>query len=133
MTFFNLYPSISIDKATTVLIDTSNNDLDDLNTRTKLTFTDIHKLTELFLRKSYFLHENKIRLLENADLIGLSLMVVLFEIYLQHLERKAIAEALTKHVQTKTFKRYADDSHAHFPSKHQANTFQVILKLFTKF
>ena len=133
MTFFNLYTSISIDKATTVLIDTSNNDLDDLNTRTKLTLTDIHKLTELFLRKSYFLHENKIRLLENADLIGLSLMVVLFEIYLQHLERKAIAEALTKHVQTKTFKRYADDSHAHFPSKHQANTFQVILKLFTKF
>ena len=78
-------------------------------------------------------HENKIRLLENADLIGLSLMVVLFEIYLQHVERKAIAEALTKHVQTKTFKRYADDSHARFPSKHQANTFQVILKLFKKF
>ena len=39
----NLYPSIPIDKAMTVLIDTLNNDLDDLNTRTKLTLTDIHK------------------------------------------------------------------------------------------
>ena len=41
----NLFPSIPIDKAITVLIDTLNND--DLNTRTKLTLTDIHKLTEL--------------------------------------------------------------------------------------
>ena len=71
----NLYPSILIDKAITVLIDTLNNDLDDLNTRTKLTLTDIHKLMELCLSKSYFLYENKIRLLENAGPIGLSLMV----------------------------------------------------------
>ena len=61
----NLYPSMPIDKAITVLIDTLNNDLDDLNTRTKLTLTDIHKLTELCLSKSYLLYENKIRLLEN--------------------------------------------------------------------
>ena len=67
----NLYPSIPIDKAITVLIDTLNNDLDDLNTRTQLTLTDIHKLTELCLSKSYFLYENKIRLLENAGPIGL--------------------------------------------------------------
>ena len=59
----NLYPSIPIDKAITVLIDTLNNDLDYLNTRTKLTLTDIHKLTELCLSKSYFLYENKMRLL----------------------------------------------------------------------
>ena len=43
----NLYPSLPIDKAITILMDTLNNDLDDLNTRTKLTLTDIHKLTEL--------------------------------------------------------------------------------------
>ena len=61
----NLYPSIPMDKAIAVLIDTLNNDLDDLNTRTKLTLTDIHKLTELCLSKSYFLYENKIRLLQN--------------------------------------------------------------------
>ena len=71
----NFNPSIPIDKAIIVLINTLNNDLDDLNTRTKLTLTDIHKLTELCFSKSYFLYENKIRLLENAAPIGLSLMV----------------------------------------------------------
>ena len=119
----NLYPSIPIDKAITVLIDTLNNDLDDLNTRTKLTLTDIHKLTELCLSK-YLLYENKIRLLENAGPIGLSLMVVLSESYLQHLEHKAIAEALAIQIQPKTFKRYVDDSHARFTSKRHANTFK---------
>ena len=107
-------------------MDTLDNDLDDLNTRTKLTLTDIHNLTELCLSKSYFLYENKIRLLENPGAIGLSLMVVLSENYLQHLEHKAMAEALTIHIQPKTFKQYVDDSHARF-TKHHANTFQEIL------
>ena len=55
-------------------------------------------------------------------------MVVLSESNLQHLERKAIAEALSIQIQPKTFKRYVDDSHGRFSSKHQANTFQEILK-----
>ena len=71
-------------------MDTLNNDLDDLNTRTKLTLTDIQKLMELCLSKSYFFYENKMTLLENAGLIGLSLMVVLSESFLQHLEHKAM-------------------------------------------
>ena len=64
---------------------TLNNNLDDLNTRTKLTLTDMNKLTELCLSKSYVLYENKMRWLENAGPVGLSLMVVLSESYLQHL------------------------------------------------
>ena len=39
----NSYPTIPIDKAIIVLIDTLNNELDDVNTRTKLTVTDIYK------------------------------------------------------------------------------------------
>ena len=54
--------------------------------------------------------------------IGLSLVVVLSESYLQHLEHKAMVEALTIQIQPKTFKRYVDDSHARFTSKHHANT-----------
>ena len=54
-------------------------------------------------------------------------MIVLSENYLQYLERKAIAEALTIHIQPKKFKRYLDDSYARSPSKHQANTFQETL------
>lgn len=58
--------------------------------------------------------------------MGLSLMAVLSESCLQYPERKAIAEIFTIHIQRKTFERYVDDSHARFPSKHQANTFQKI-------
>ena len=119
----NLYLSIPIDKAIIVLVHTLNNELDDLNARTKLTLTDIHKLRELCLSKSSFLDENKIRLLENADPIGLSLMIVLSESYLQHLERKTTAEAPTIHIQPKTFKRYVDDSHACFFFKTSSKKF----------
>ena len=82
---------------------------------------------ELCLNKSYFLYENKITLLENAGPLGLSLMVVLSESYLQHLEHKAMAKVLTIQIQPKTFKRYVGDSHARVTSKHHANTFQEIL------
>ena len=69
-----LYPFVPIDKAITILIDTLKNYLDNLNTSPKLTLNDIQKLTELSLNKSYFLYENKIRLLENVGPICLSLM-----------------------------------------------------------
>ena len=54
-------------------------------------------------------------------------MVVISESYLQHLEHKALVYALTMQIQPKTFKRYVDDSHARFTSKHHANIFQEIL------
>ena len=70
-------------------MDSLSKDLDDLNKCPKLTLIDIHKLTELHLSKSYFLYENKCSLLEKSYPIGLSLMVVLSETYLEHLEDKA--------------------------------------------
>ena len=78
---------------------------------------------ELCLSKSYFLYENKVRLLENASPIGLSLMLILSKSCLEYLERKVIAVALTINIKLKAFKRYVDATHTHFPSKHQANTF----------
>ena len=38
-------------------------------------------------------------------------MVVLFKSYVQNLEHKAIAEALTSILAPKTYRRYADDTH----------------------
>ena len=67
------------------------------------------------------------RLLENAGLVGLSLMVVLSESNLQHLDDKAMIEALTVQIQPKTFKRYVEDSHARFTSKHHSNIFRETL------
>ena len=56
----NFYPSIPIDQAITVLMDPLNNVLNNVNTCTKLTLTDIHKLMEPCLSKSYFLYEKKL-------------------------------------------------------------------------
>ena len=116
---------VSIKKAITVLIVSLNNNFDDPNTRTKLTVTDIHKLTELCLSKSYFRYKNRIRLLEKTDPIVLSYMVALSECYLEHLERKAMTEALTIKIQSKTLKQYVDDSHyIKTPRKHFSRNFK---------
>ena len=46
---------------------------------------------------------NEIRILKNSESIGLSFMVVLSENYVQNLEHKAIAEALTLNLALKTY------------------------------
>ena len=91
----NLYPSVPINKALDVLIDQLNNDKDDLMKRTKLCLKDIYELAELCLSKCLFLWSNEIRISKNSRPIRFSFMVVLSESYVQKLEYKAIAEALT--------------------------------------
>ena len=51
----NLYPLVPVEKAINVLIDSLNNDKEQLKERAKLTLTDIHKLMEFFLSKCYLL------------------------------------------------------------------------------
>ena len=63
----------------------------------------MHKLTELCISKYFFLYENNLRLFQNSGHIGLSLMVVLSECYLQNIEYKAIKEALNYKIVPKTF------------------------------
>ena len=67
--------------------------------------------------------------MENAGPIGLLLMVVLSESYLQHLECKAIAEVLTIEIQPKNIKTiYRRQSCFLSIKKNKTNTFQEILK-----
>ena len=54
-------------------------------------------------------------------------MVVLSESYVQNLEYKATAEALTLNLAPKTNNWYVDDTHARFKSKEQSREFQKIL------
>ena len=54
-------------------------------------------------------------------------MVVLSESYLQYLEKNTIELALTFDIETKTFHRYVDDSHARFGSRNNANEFLNVL------
>ena len=58
----------------------------------------------------YFTWQNQIRVIDDAGPIGLSLMVVMAEGFLQNIERRSIAIALrtTPSVTPITFKLYVD-------------------------
>ncbi|XP_057316880.1 uncharacterized protein LOC130657913 [Hydractinia symbiolongicarpus] len=73
--------------------------------------------------------EDKIYLLQNSGPIGLALMVVVAEAFLQYHERNAISVALQRNppVAPKSFKRYVDDSHARFKNLEEAKSFQNIM------
>lgn len=123
----NLYPSVPIDKAIDVIVEILNNDIDDLKTRTKLSLVDIHKLLDLCLSICYFLFENRIRKIDNAGPIGLSLMVVIAEGYLQFIEKRALQKALITNLAPKSYKRYVDDTHSRFRNQPMSEKFLDIL------
>ena len=124
----NLYPSVPVKEATDIIIQILSTD-PELTKRTKLNLDDIKLLIELCLSKCYFLWEDKIYLLKNSAPIGLALMVVIAEAYLQYHEKRAIDAALneTPPVAPKSFVRYVDDSHARFDDIQSATAFQTIL------
>ena len=121
----NLYPSVPISKAIDSIINLLQADYDDVKARTNLSITDIRKLLNLCLSKCYFLYEDKIYVIEDAGPIGLSLMVVVAEAYLQTLEAVAIRQATD--CAPITFKRYVDDSHARFSDEVKSTEFLDIL------
>ena len=122
----NLYPSVPVEEATDIIIHTLSNDTE-LKNRTKLNLNEIRSLIELCLSKCYFLWNEKIYLLKNSGPIGLALMVVVAEAYLQYHEKNAMDIALRKNVAPMSFLRYVDDSHSRFNNIEDATTFQEIL------
>jgi hypothetical protein len=125
----NLYPSVPIKESIDVLISQLEKDREDLKKHTKLRIKEIKELLELCLSKCYFLYNGEIHKLENKGPIGLSLMVTMAESYLQHLEDRAIENALHSQppMNPKTHKRYVDDSHSRFEIMNQASRFLVEL------
>ncbi|XP_066926268.1 uncharacterized protein [Clytia hemisphaerica] len=124
----NLYPTVPVEEATNIIVQMLEND-HDLPNRTKLTVEDIRTLIELWLSKCYFLWNDKLYRLQNSAPIGLALMVVMVEAFLQYHEQNALqaANAHDPPVAPKSFVRYVDDSHARFQTVHQAEKFQEIL------
>ena len=72
------------------------------------------------------MHENRIRLLENAGPVGLSLMLVYLKFIHKNLEHKAITEAMAFHIIPKSFIIVVTRI---FNEKSEANKFQRILTL----
>ncbi|XP_065662724.1 uncharacterized protein LOC136085352 [Hydra vulgaris] len=124
----NLYLSIPLGEATKILLDMLEH-FPNLNKLTKLSVSEIKSLIELCLYKCYFLWNEEIHELVDSGPIGLSLMVVLAEGFLQFFENKAIDIALHSNppLVIKSFFRYVNDSHARFTNKNNAIRFQQIL------
>ena len=122
-----LYPSVPIKKGINNLINVLRNDIDDFQTRTMFKIKHIKELIEVCLYKSYFLWNNQIHMLKDSGPIGLSLMVVIAESYLQMIERKALIESITRNVAPITHHRYVDDTHSRFLSIEQSRTFLELL------
>ena len=84
---------------------------------------------ELCLSKCYFLWNDNVYQLDNSAPIGLALMVVMAEAFLQHHEENAIhaASLINPPISPKSFVRYVDDSHARFQNLEDAEKFQEVL------
>ena len=93
----------------------------------KLALVDIQQLIDLGVSECYFLWGNIIWNLLNSGPVGLSVMVVLSESYLQNLEKNSIELALRFDIAPKTFSRYVDNSHARFGSRSNATEFFNVL------
>jgi len=89
----------------------------------------VKQLVEVCLYKSYFLYDNQVHCLEDSGPIGLSLMVILAESFLQMIENKAmnIANSRPSPVHPITHKRYVDDTHDRFKNKETSEEFLKIL------
>ena len=122
-----LYPSVNVKLAIEAIMRLLQNDEVDVSLRTKLSMNDIRKLLEVSLSICYFVWDNKFYKIDDAGPIGLSLMVVVAEGYLQFLESKAIQIAINTNVAPKTYLRYVDDSHARFADENQIEEFREIL------
>ena len=124
----NLYPSVPVDEAIVIMVDTLRSD-HSVKQRCKLTINEMKELIELCLSKCYFLWNDTFYEMKNSGPIGLSLMVVISESFLQCKEKQAMQDALTitPPLDLKSFYRYVDDSHARFPDFGQSDTFLEIL------
>ena len=124
-----LYPSVPVKKAIDNIINILTADQDEFLSRTPFTMKHIRELLEVCLYKTYFLWDKKIYCIKDSGPIGLSLMVVLAEGYLQTLENQAIEQAnnAIHPVAPITHQRYVDDSHDRFVERANANEFLSIL------
>ena len=118
-----LYPSVPIRKAIPAIMDLLQSDFESVSSQTKMDLSDIKVLLELCLGVCYFLFEDNIYTIDDAGPIGLSLMVVIAEGYLQTIESKALRNAIANGCGPLSYLRYVDDSHSRFRLEPQVDGF----------
>ena len=121
-----LYPSVPIQKATIIMLELLQDDFEDFRQRIIFTLPQVKSMIELCME---FLWNFKIYKLGDSGLIGLSLMVVMAEGFLQVIERNAIqiALSLSLPVSPLSHRRYVDDTHDRFNTREDSEEFLKIL------
>jgi len=124
-----MYPSIPVNKAIDVIMDMLSKDFDNIRNRTPFKLGHIKSLMTLCLNNSYFMWNNEIRQLIDSGPIGLSLMVVVAEGFIQDIEKRAfaIAKLPSNSACPITNRRYVDDSHDRFSTKRKCDKFLDII------
>ena len=107
----SICPSVLLDRSIQVIVKFLQEDHGELRKRTKLNPTNIHQLLQLCSSECYFLYNKVIWMLQKLGPIGLLIVVILSECYLQRIEHLSKLQALTPNLALETFKRFADDSH----------------------
>lgn len=100
----NLYLLVLLGNAIEEIIEFLRDEYIDVTARTELNLTNIYKVLEICLCEYHFLYNNDIWKLHYPEPTRLSIMVVISECYLQRLEERSIAIALTLEIAPKTFK-----------------------------
>ena len=116
----NIYSSVLLDRSIEVIVEFLQDDHAESKKRTKLNLTDIQRHLKLFLSECCFLYSNVIWTLKDLGPIGLLIVVVLSEYYLQRIEHISITQAVTRNLAPKTSKRFVDDSHSRFGDREQS-------------
>ena len=116
----NIYSSVLLDRSIEVIVEFLQDHHAESKKRTKLNLTDIQRHLKLFLSECCFLYSNVILTLKDLRPIGLLIMVVLSEYYLQRIEHISIIQAVTRNLAPKTSKRFVDDSHSRFGNREQS-------------
>ena len=110
-------------------MDMLRTDINSLQTSTPLKLEHIKSLMELCLENSYFLWNKQIRMLEDSGPIGLSLMVIIAEGFLQSIEKRAlvIAKLPQNSACPITHMRYVNDTHDRFSTRRKCDKFLNII------
>ena len=111
------------------MLELLQDDFEDFRHRTIFTLPQVKSMIELCMENSYFLWNFKIYKLLDSGPIGLSLMVVMAEGFLQVIERNAIqiALSLSLPVSPLSHRRYVDDTHDRFNTREDSEEFLKIL------
>ena len=122
----NVYQSVPLDRSVRVIVEFLPRWPCRIKKENKIKSRGYSTTPRIMFSECHFLYSNVIWTRENSGPIRLSIMVVLSECYLQRIEYISITQVLNLNLAPRSFKRFADDSHARFNNKELQLSLQLL-------